>query len=315
MASNANEVVTDLSPLLKVYKDGTVKRLFGSPFVPPSPEDSPTGVSSKDVQISSNVSARLYLPKIPDGSVEKLPILIYFHGGGFCTESAFSLFFHRFLNLLVAESKVIAVSVEYRRPPEHLLPAAYEDSWAALNWVADKKDPWLLNHGDSKKFYLGGDSAGGNIVHNILIRAGDEKLPSDLKIEGSFMTFPLFWGSKFEKSTERNDRSLAYKSWVLSYPSAPDGIDNPMINPLADKTGLSKMGCSKLFVCVGDSKNDELREICDLYVEELKKLDGFSVDLGVVEGEFPCFHIFDPSSEKAQNLIKRLASFMRGVMA
>nr|WRU92909.1 HID3 [Vinca minor] len=319
MASITNDVVTDLSPLLKVYKDGTIERLFGSPFAPPS-EDPTTGVSSKDIQIiTSQVSARIYLPKNTGGGGgygEKLPVLVYFHGGGFCTESAFSVLFHRLLNLLVAEANVVAVSVEYQRPPENVLPAAYDDSWAALQWVAshadggDEKDPWLLNHADFNKLYLGGDSAGGNIVHNMLIRAGNEKLPSNVKIIGGFLTFPLFWGSKFEKS-ESNNLSLAYKSWVLAYPTAPNGIDNPMINPLANIPSLSRIGCSKLFVLVGDSNKDDLREICLVYVEELKKIGIDHVELAVVDEEFPCFHIFDPSCEKAKDLIKSLASFMR----
>lgn len=35
----------------------------------------------------------------------------------------------------MSESRAIAVSVGYRRAPEHVLPAAYEDCWNALKWV------------------------------------------------------------------------------------------------------------------------------------------------------------------------------------
>lgn len=46
------------------------------------------------------------------------------------------LYHNNTLNKLVAEANVVAVSVDYRLVPEHPLPAAYEDSWTALQWVA-----------------------------------------------------------------------------------------------------------------------------------------------------------------------------------
>ncbi|CAN1142561.1 2-hydroxyisoflavanone dehydratase, partial [Linum perenne] len=98
------------------------------------------GVFSKDVSISDlpKVSARLYLPNsIPQD--KKLPILVYFHGGAFCIESAFSSSHLRYLNSLSAEAHALVVSVEYRLAPEHPLPAAYDDSWAALLWVASHR--------------------------------------------------------------------------------------------------------------------------------------------------------------------------------
>uniref|UniRef100_A0A5B7AVM0 Putative 2-hydroxyisoflavanone dehydratase-like n=1 Tax=Davidia involucrata TaxID=16924 RepID=A0A5B7AVM0_DAVIN len=261
MASGTKEVITDLSPVLRVYNDGTVERIFGSPYVPPSPTPDPTtGVSSKDITISPDVSARLYLPKLTTTTTDqKLPILVYFHGGGFCVESAFSFLDHRYITAIVAESKALAVSVEYRLAPEHPLPAAYEDCWAALQWVASHSadEPWLINHGDFGKVFIGGDSAGGNIVHNIAMRAGVESLPADLKIHGAFLSHPY-------------DKGLPYRIWVFVYPSAPGGIDNPMINPVGNGAlSLSVLGCSRLLVCVAEK--DKLREKGVCYYAAVKE--------------------------------------------
>ncbi|CDP01515.1 unnamed protein product [Coffea canephora] len=62
----------------------------------------------------------------------KLPLLVYLHGGEICgssqIKSAFSLTYHAYLNVLVAETGVVAVSINYRLVPEHPLPIAYEYS-------------------------------------------------------------------------------------------------------------------------------------------------------------------------------------------
>ena len=169
MASITKEVEKELLPFVRMYKDGSVERLVGSPYVPPSPQDPETGVSSKDITISKDpsISARLYLPRLNQTHHQKLSILVYFHGGGFCIESAFSFNHQLYLNSLVSQTQVVAVSVEYRLAPEHLLPIAYEDCWAALQCVAShsldnvvntKSHAWLMNHGDFDRVFIGGDS-------------------------------------------------------------------------------------------------------------------------------------------------------------
>lgn len=179
----SSELAHDFSPLFRVHKDGRVERLTGTSTVPPSLDNPNTSVQSKDVTISpdSGVAVRLYLPKNSitppgeDGGLpsSKLPLLVYFHGGGFCIESAFSPLYHNYLNSLVAEANVAAVSVEYRLAPEHPLPIAYDDCWSALEWVSDGGvgEPWLRDHADLRRVFLAGDSAGGNITHHIALRA------------------------------------------------------------------------------------------------------------------------------------------------
>ncbi|KAL0367548.1 UNVERIFIED_CONTAM: 2-hydroxyisoflavanone dehydratase [Sesamum radiatum] len=319
MAATTKEVLTDLSPIIKIYTDGTVDRLIGSPHVPPSPEDPTACVSSKDITISPTLSARLHLPKLKHPT-RKFPILVYYHGGGFCIGSAFSFFDHRYMNLLSAESGALVVSIEYRLAPEHLLPAAYEDSWDALNWVCShvldqthfEKDQWITNHADFNRVFIGGDSAGGNIVHNIAMRAGSESLPGNVKILGAILSHPYFWGSNPIGNEPKEDieQTLLYRLWLFVHPSAPGGIDNPLINPLAEGApSLSVLGCSKIIVCLAEKDMLTARGL--VYAEEVKK-SGWKGEVEVVEikGEDHCFHIYDPHTVKAKNLIKRMASFI-----
>ncbi|XP_057469730.1 2-hydroxyisoflavanone dehydratase-like [Actinidia eriantha] len=308
---------SDLLPVLRVHKDGTVERLLGSPFVLPSPNDPTTGVSSKDTTISPHVSARLYLP--PNTTHQKLPVLVYFHGGGFCIESAFSLLCHRYVTSLVALAKIIVVSVEYRLAPEHPLPAAYEDSWATLQWVSShslhqenpKKDPWLTKHGDFERLYIGGDSAGANIAHNMAIKAS-EGLFGGVRITGAILSHPFFWGSDPVGSEPvlGHDQTLSHRTWALVYPNAPGGVDNPMINPFArNGPGLAGLGCCRLLVCV--ATEDELRERGVKYCDEVRKSGwGGELELFEVEGEGHCFHILNPESDNAKNMMKCLSDFL-----
>ncbi|KAK9076899.1 hypothetical protein SSX86_005234 [Deinandra increscens subsp. villosa] len=313
-----NEVTTELLPFLRVHKDGTVERLYIPQFAPPSLAKTSDGVWSKDAIIPPEVSARLYLPSNP---CKKLPILVYFHGGGFCIESAFSTLCHRYMSKIASQADALIVSVDYRLAPEHPLPAAYEDSWTALQWVAThstsgynaKAEPWLVRHGDFSRLYIGGDSAGANISHHLAMRAGKEELQGGVKIVGAFLSHPHFWGSEplgSEPVTNR-ETSLLYRTWMLVYPGASEGIDDPCINPFAKNApGLAGLACRRLIVCV--ASEDELRDRGIRYYDAVRE-SGWEGELSVfeVEGEGHGFHIWNPQTGNAKEMFKRLAAFLQ----
>jgi len=130
--ASADSITTNIEPLLDVLTNlRTVPN-----YVPPG-FDPVTRVDSKDVTINADtkVQARLYLP--PGAAGKTLPVLVYFHGGGFLIEQsrAFSPQYHNFLNAIATQANVLAVSVNYRLAQQAKLPAAWDDSMAALNWV------------------------------------------------------------------------------------------------------------------------------------------------------------------------------------
>ncbi|KAL6970437.1 hypothetical protein U1Q18_030137 [Sarracenia purpurea var. burkii] len=315
MDSTTREVAHEFLPFFRVYKDGAVERLVGSPNVPPSHSDPATGVSSKDITISpeTGVTARIYLPDLTT-TTQKLPILVYLHGGGFCIGSAFSAADHRYLNALSSQANALAVSVEYRLAPHHPLPAAYHDCWSALRWVASHStgggggDPWLNKHGDFDRVFIGGDSAGGNIAHNLAMRAGRENLPNGVRISGAIISHPYFWGSDPERGHE--DR-VGSRLWKFAYPSCPGGLDDPMINPSAPGApSLAGLGCSRLLVCVAEK--DPLRERNVRYYESVKE-SGWCGEVEMYEskGEGHVFHISNPEAESTERMIKQLVSFIQ----
>jgi acetyl esterase/lipase len=85
------EVDYDMSLYLIRYKSGRVHRLMGTRRVDAG-TDAATGVTSTDVviDVSTGLAARLYIPSDVLGTSTKLPLLVYFHGGAFAMNSAFS---------------------------------------------------------------------------------------------------------------------------------------------------------------------------------------------------------------------------------
>ena len=75
---------------------------------------------------------------------------------------------------LAAEVPALVVSVGYRLAPEHPFPAAVEDSFAALRYVAEHASEW---NGDATRMGVMGASAGGNLAAVVAQRARDEGGP------------------------------------------------------------------------------------------------------------------------------------------
>ncbi|KAK2665127.1 hypothetical protein Ddye_003701 [Dipteronia dyeriana] len=313
-STNVSELVIDLPPMLRFYKDGRLERLMGTEIVPPS-FDPKTNVESRDSIYSPehNLSVRLYLPKNTQQN-QKLPLVVYFHGGAFIIETAFSPTYHNYLNMLVSEANIIAVSVDYRRAPEHYVPAAYDDSWTALKWVASHfngKGPedWLNRHADFERVFLSGDSAGANIAHRMAIKHGHEEKLEMLNVKGMILCHPYFWGSE-TVSGETDDlskRAMIGGLWQIACPNTT-GVDDPWINPGKDPN-LVRVGCSRIQVIV--SEKDILRGRGWHYAQQLRE-SGWSGDLEVIDfkGEDHVFHLFKPTCEKAVAMLKRIVSFI-----
>lgn len=167
-----------------------------------------------------DIPIRIYHPV---GMTSPLPVLVYYHGGGWVVGSRNT---HDSLCRLIANSgPFVVVSVDYRMGPEHPFPAAVQDSIAALDWTVEN----IADHnGIPDKIAVGGDSAGGNLSAVVSLIARDEKsylpkfqwliypatqmemtTPSHEKFsEGYFLTRPLmeFFQSHYLKNeSDRKD--------------------------------------------------------------------------------------------------------------
>ena len=115
---------------------------------------------------------RLYAP-----SEETLPVLVYFHGGGFTIGSIAT---HDCLcRTLSHQAQCAVVSVDYRLAPEYKFPTAAQDAWDAVQWVVHQGASRGL---DSQRVAVGGDSAGGTLAAACAILARDAAVQLALQL-------------------------------------------------------------------------------------------------------------------------------------
>jgi acetyl esterase len=127
---------------------------------------------------AGDIPIRAYRPTAAGPS---LPLLLFFHGGGFVYGGLES---HDGLCRFLAEhARIAVVAVDYRLAPEHPFPAGLEDSWAAYRWI--RADPGRFG-ADATRIAVGGDSAGGTIAAVLAQRGRDEGCPPAFQ----FLVYP-----------------------------------------------------------------------------------------------------------------------------
>jgi acetyl esterase len=185
---------------------------------------------------SGEVGLRVYTPL--GATAPLLPGLVFFHGGGFVLGDLES---HDGLcRTLSNESGCRVVSVDYRLAPEHPFPAAVEDSFAAVKWVAENAAELGI---DAARIAVGGDSAGGNLAAVAAVLA---KKASGPKLAFQLLIYPVAQLGGAETASMRENAKgyfleKASMEWFtrLYCPEASQRSD-PRLSPLLarDVTGL-----------------------------------------------------------------------------
>ena len=118
---------------------------------------------------AGDIPIRIYTPE----GAGPFPVVVYYHGGGFTIGSIDS--HDPVTRRMASEAEAIVVSVEYRLAPEHVFPAAVDDSVAALEWVAANAASF---GGDASRLAVAGDSAGGGLAAVVALAARDAGGPA-----------------------------------------------------------------------------------------------------------------------------------------
>jgi len=169
-----------------------------------------TGVKAKEPKVDishkvlttgpkDGILTRIYTP-VSKKSDEKLPVMVYFHGGGWVIADLDT--YEASAKALSAQANAIVVSVAYRQAPENPFPAAHEDAFAAYKYVAEYTEEF---GGDPENLVLAGESAGGNLAIATAIKAREEKVKMPVHI---LSIYPIADGDTESESYEKYNNAL-----------------------------------------------------------------------------------------------------------
>lgn len=249
----------------------------------------------------SDIPIRIYTPReLKTG--EKLPVLVWYHGGGFVIGSLDT--HDSACRMLANRADCLVVSVDYRLAPEHKFPAAVEDCEAALKWVALHAVEF---GGDPRALAVGGDSAGANLAAVVAILARDAAHP---KLAFQLLVYPCVAPEpetpshhKFKEGyvLSRNSITYFFKQYVRSGKDYKDFRYAPLI--LDD---LSSLPPALVIVAGFDPLRDEGIEYSKRLIEA-----GNRVRLTNYEGMVHGFYLMGGAVDAAKRAVAESASMLR----
>jgi acetyl esterase len=265
--------------------------------------------SVEDRTLPGGIPVRVYRPATDsETSDEPAPGVLYFHGGGWvlCDLDSHDGMCRRVANELGA----VVVSVDYRLAPEHKFPAAIDDAYAALVWLADHADALGI---DPARLVVAGDSAGGNLAAVVAQMSRDRGGPA--------LAFQLLVYPVIDSSADRNDRpsrsenavgyflTLAQMEWYRDqYLPDDDAGEDPLVSPhLA--ASLSDLPPA----CVVTAEMDLLRDEGEYYGHALEAA-GVAVTVYRAPGMFHGFFNMDAALEGAKDAQRVAFAAARAVL-
>ena len=249
----------------------------------------------------SDIPIRIYTPReLKTG--EKLPVLIWFHGGGFVIGSLET--HDSVCRMLANQADCIVVAVDYRLAPESKFPGAVEDCETALKWVALHAVEF---GGDPSCMAVSGDSAGANLATVMAILARDAAHP---KLVFQLLVYPCTAPEpetashyKFKEGyvLSRNSITWFYRQYLRSGKDLKDFRFAPLI--LDDLSGLP----AALIIVAGyDPLRDEGMDYARRLIEA-----GNRVRLSNYEGMVHGFYLMGGAVDAARRAVAESAAALR----
>lgn len=215
------------------------------------------------------IPARIYYPssKAMDESMEDMGVLLFFHGGGWVTESVEN--YNKACARLAQATNQLVISVDYRLAPEYPFPIGLEDCYTVAREVFRTG---LALGIDSDKITLIGDSAGGNLVSAVSLLAKKRK---DFSVKRQILIYPVENNDYSENSpyesvhTNGEGYLLTAKKmqdYVKMYIQNEEDMNNPYFAPL-----LCEDVSGQPDTLVITAEYDPLRDEGEAYADKLKR--------------------------------------------
>ena len=234
------------------------------------------------------IGARIYRASLEPNQ----PVIVYFHGGGFVIGNLDS--HDGTCRRLSHGIGCTVVSVDYRLAPEHVYPAAVDDSYATTKWVAEHADFLKI---DKTRIAVAGDSAGGNLAAVVAIIARDRGGPA---LCHQLLTYPVTdMAFKSESYTSNGTGYFLTKdmmAWFgLQYVPSGHDIEDPLLSPLYHKNlaGLPP-------ATVITAEYDPLRDEGEAYAKKLQDA-GVPTKLIRYDGVFHGFFSMNGAVDQADD--------------
>lgn len=216
------------------------------------------------------IYCRVYRPIEADS----LPVIVYFHAGGWYFSSVDT---HDSLaRLLAREGRAAVVSVDYALSPEAKFPQALEECAAVAEHIAAAGATWNL---DGSRLVLAGDSAGGNLALGAALLLRDRQGPA---LRGVLTAYPVCDSDFTTESYREHATGLPLTAEKMQFfwrHYVRDAVD--MLHPLAAPLRADLRGLPPMFIAVAGM--DVLRSEAVAFADKLRGA-GVGVTCEVYEG-------------------------------
>ncbi len=170
------------------------------------------GVRSEDRAIegpAGPIPVRVYTPANAPARGAGLPIIVYYHGGGWVIATVDT--YDASARTLAKRTGAVVVAVEYRKAPEAKFPAQQDDALASYRYVTQHARDF---GGDGRRFALAGESAGGGLVISTVVAARDAHLPMPRHV---LSVYPIAQGDTTTPSYLENANALPLSRGAMSW--------------------------------------------------------------------------------------------------
>uniref|UniRef100_A0A0D9WGG5 Alpha/beta hydrolase fold-3 domain-containing protein n=1 Tax=Leersia perrieri TaxID=77586 RepID=A0A0D9WGG5_9ORYZ len=331
------KVVDEVSGWMRVMDDGTVDRTWtGPPEALPLMQPVPPYAEPRDGHtlhdIPGEPNLRVYLPEVATDAGAGLPVIVQLHGGGFCISHPSWLMYHHFYARLACALPAVVVAIELPLAPERRLPAQVDVALDALRRlrsiaVSDGADDpaakLLRTAADFSRVFLIGDSSGGNLVHLVGARVGEDGAGTwaPLRVAGGIPIHPGFVRATRSKSEMEGTADSVFftldmldKFLAMALPEG-ETKDHPYTCPMGPNAPpLESVPLPPMLVAVAE--HDLIRDTNLEYVDALRAA-GKEVELLVNRGMSHSFYLnkyavdMDPvTGERTKELVDAIKSFV-----